>query len=300
MIKNIEELNIGKVYKDEPMKGHTTMKIGGPAKVFVEPRDENSLVQLMKYLKSEDIEYFLLGGGANLIVTDEGIDRVVVSTKALTDYEVEDDVITVGAGLSIVDMVMVAKEHNLTGAENLNKIPGTIGGGITMNAGAFGTEFADIVTSVKVLDSDMNVVKIPVEDMGFGYRQSNVKKDDLTVLSATIQLQKGAPKDITERMDYINTRRINSQPLNFPSAGSTFKRPEGHYAAKLIEDAGLKGVIHRGMRVSDKHSGFVINFNDGNFEDWLELINIIKKQVKDKYDVELELENMIIGEPYDY
>ena len=301
MIEKLKALDVGEVLANEPMSRHTTMRIGGPAKILVIPKDEESFIKVLRYLKNEGEDYFILGGGANLIVTDEGMSRIVVSTKeALNHSQVSSNNIIVGAGLSIVDMTQLARDNGLAGAEALSGIPGTIGGAVTMNAGAFGTEIKDVIKSVRVLDRDLNIVNIDKADMGFGYRQSNVKKEDLIVLSVEIELFEGDKEEIASKMEQITSRRIASQPLNYPSAGSTFKRPEGHYAAALIEDAGLKGMVHRGVRVSDKHSGFVVNHNNGSFKDWIELIRIIKKDIKDKTGVELELENMIIGEPYDY
>lgn len=297
LFEEIKNLDIGEVLKDEPMCNHTTFRIGGPADIFIRPKDEDSLVKLMKFLKSENVKPFILGQGSNLLVSDKGIRGVVVSIMdSLTELRVEDDIIITGAGNAVPAVSKFAQRCGLSGMEPISGIPGSIGGGVVMNAGAYGGEFKDIVIDVKVLNSNYEVEIIPNEEMKFRYRGSDVLEKGYIVLGTRLQLVKKPQEEIDSLMKELTDKRVSKQPLTYPSAGSTFKRPEGHFAAALIEEAGLKGLIHRGARVSDKHSGFIINHDKAEFRDVLELIRLVKKEVYDYCGIMLEPEVKIVGE----
>lgn len=297
-IKDLEDLNIGKILIDEPMKNHTTFEVGGPADIFIEPTNEEGLIKLMAYLRERSIEPFILGQGSNLLVTDKGIRGVVIKIHGcLTDLYLEDETtIYSGAGITVPRLSKFAQDNCLTGLEKISGIPGDVGGGVFMNAGAYGSEFKDVVKEVKVLTTDNKVEYIKNADMDFAYRQSLVKKKGYIVLGASFSLEKGVQAEIDDMVLDYTARRRNKQPLEWPSAGSTFKRPEGYYAGALIEEAGLKGLVHRGAMVSDKHSGFVINHNQATYQDIIELIRLIQLEVFNKSGVKLEREVKIVGE----
>lgn len=298
LLEKIKKLDVGLVRENEPMKNHTTFRIGGPADIFIKPRDEESLIRLMRLLREEGVEPFILGQGSNLLVTDKGIRGVVVCIHdALTDLYLEgEDIIYSGAGNTIPDVSKFAQKLSLTRMEEISGIPGDIGGGVFMNAGAYGGEFKDIVLDVKVLNKKNEIEYIKNSDMAFRYRGSAISEKGYIVLGARFQLAKGEQKEIDAKMEEFTSKRISKQPLNYPSAGSTFKRPEGYYAAALIEEAGLKGLIHRGAMVSDKHSGFIINHDNASYQDVIELIRLVQKEVFDFKGVKLEREVKIIGE----
>lgn len=298
ILKDLEDLNIGKILIDEPMKNHTTFEVGGPADIFIEPKDEEALIKLMAYLREKSIDPFVLGQGSNLLVTDKGIRGVVIKIHGcLTDLYLEDErTIYSGAGITVPRLAKFAQDNTLTGLEKISGIPGDVGGGVFMNAGAYGSEFKDVVKEVKVLTTENKVELIKNEDMEFSYRQSLVKKKGYIVLGASFSLEKGIQEEIDAMVSDYTARRRNKQPLEWPSAGSTFKRPEGYYAGALIEEAGLKGLVHRGAMVSDKHSGFVINHDHATYQDVIELIKLIQLEVYNKSGVKLEREVKIVGE----
>lgn len=297
LIDKIKELDIGLVLKDEPMKKHTTFRVGGPADIFIKPTDEDSLVKLMKFLNKENVAPFILGQGSNLLVRDEGIRGVVICIhKALTELTLDEDVIYTGSGNTVPDVAKFAQRNSLSNMEQVSGIPGSIGGAVVMNAGAYGGEFKDFVLDVKVLNKDMEVEYISNKDMEFRYRGSSVLDRGYIVLGARLKLVKKDQSEIDILMDDFTNRRVTKQPLNYPSAGSTFKRPEGYYAAALIEEAGLKGLVHKGAMVSKKHAGFIINHDDASYKDVIELIKLVQKEVYDYSGVMLEPEVKIIGE----
>ncbi|WFD10822.1 UDP-N-acetylmuramate dehydrogenase [Tepidibacter hydrothermalis] len=282
---------------DEPMKNHTSFKIGGPADILVTPTDENQLKEIMKYIKKESIPYFLMGNGSNLLVRDGGIRGVVVKiAQNYNKFEINENIIKAQSGILLSTLAKHIAKNCYKGFEFASGIPGTLGGAIAMNAGAYGGEMKDVVKSVKVLNQQGEIVELSNEEMEFGYRTSLVNKEKLIVLEVKLSLEKGNYEDIKNILDDLTVKRTTKQPLNVPSAGSTFKRPEGYYAGKLIEDSGLKGVRLKGAQVSDKHSGFVINAGGATAQDIMELIEFIKKTVYDKFKVELNEEVKIVGE----
>ncbi len=298
LTEKMKTLNIGTILVNEPMKNHTTFKIGGPADYFIIPNGVEELIELLDLVKSENLEYTIIGNGSNLLVSDLGIRGVVISiSEGFNEIEIEDDdIINVGAGLLVSSTSKFAQRHSLSGMEFASGIPGSIGGGITMNAGAYGGEFINIVKDVTVLTKDLEVKTLSNKEMNFRYRNSAVKDEGLIVLSTRLQLVKKDQEEIDTLVNELNFKRTSKQPLDLPSAGSTFKRPEGYFAAALIEEAGMKGLIHGGAKVSEKHSGFVVNFNNASFKDVVELIRLIQKEVYDKSGIMLEPEVKIIGE----
>lgn len=282
---------------DEPMKNHTSFKIGGPADILVTPTDENQLKEIIKYIKEENIPYFLMGNGSNLLVRDGGIRGIVVKiAQNYNKFEISENIIKAQSGILLSTLAKHIAKNCYKGFEFASGIPGTLGGAIAMNAGAYGGEMKDVVHSVKVLNQQGEIIEIPNEQMEFAYRTSVVNKEKLIVLEVKLSLEKGKYEDIKNILDDLTVKRTTKQPLNVPSAGSTFKRPEGYYAGKLIEDSGLKGVRLKGAQVSDKHSGFVINAGGATAQDIIELIEFIKKTVYDKFKVELNEEVKIVGE----
>lgn len=285
------------IRKDESMREHTSFRIGGKADYFVIPSSFNQVKQTTDILKKHGIPYFIMGNGSNLLVRDGGIRGVVIQIgSSLSNYKIEGETVYAQAGILLSALSERVLEEGLEGFEFASGIPGTIGGAMTMNAGAYGGEMKDIVQSVQVLDREGEIREIPCEEMDFGYRRSRVVREGLIVLGATFRLRKGNYEEIKEKIEDFTHRRNTKQPLSASSAGSTFKRPEGHFAGKLIDDAGLRGICYRDAQVSHLHCGFVINKGNASCEDVLELINMIKKTVYDKFQVELEEEVRIVGE----
>lgn len=297
-IENIfsDNKNIGKVLLDEPMKNHTSFKIGGPADIMIIPRNEKELVEGIKICKENNINYYIMGNGSNLLVSDKGIEGVVIKiSEEFGNIVVDDTTIKAESGALLTVVSKKALKNSLTGLEFASGIPGSVGGAITMNAGAYGGEMKDIVTKVRCLDSDGNIVEYSNEEMEFRYRKSRVEEEGLVVLSVEMELEKGDYKAIEEKMRELAEKRISKQPLHLPSAGSTFKRPEGYFAGKLIDDSGLRGIRYGGAQVSEKHCGFIVNINNATSNDVKTLIRTVQKIVKDNYGVELETELKIIG-----
>lgn len=248
-----------RIFTDEPMKKHTTFRVGGPADVLIQPK-RAELASVIRLCREYDIPYQVIGNGSNLLVGDRGIRGAVIEMLSKKDEIcVEDDCITVGAGMLLSKTANCAAEHGLTGMEFAAGIPGSIGGAVVMNAGAYGGEMKDILTAVTVLDKDGNEKKLTVEELELGYRTSCILKKGYIVTEAKMKLLHGEEKKIRARMDELKKQRVEKQPLEFPSAGSTFKRPEGYFAGKLIMDAGLRGYQVGDAQVSEKHCGFVIN-----------------------------------------
>lgn len=287
----------GKILFDEPMKNHTSFKIGGPADVLIIPNNEVELVEAIKCLRENNVKYFIMGNGTNLLVKDTGIRGAVIKiSDGFDKIDVKGDTIICQSGALLKNVAEVALKNSLTGFEFASGIPGTVGGAITMNAGAYGGEMKDIVSKVRVLDNNNNIVELSNGDMNFRYRGSRVIDQSLIVLGAEFKLEKGEPSAIEEKMMDLKNRRETKQPLEFPSAGSTFKRPEGYFAGKLIDDAGLRGLQYGDAQVSEKHCGFVINKGNATFDEVITLIKTIQKIVNDKFNVMLETEVKIIGD----
>ena len=281
---------------DEPMAKHTSFRIGGPAKRMAFPKTREQLVVLMGFLQDAGVKPLLIGNGTNLLVADKGLDTVVIDTSAeLSHIELTDEgEIAADAGVSLAKLALFAWKNGLTGLEFAHGIPGTLGGGVVMNAGAYGGEMKDVVTSVTYLDEGLSVRE--TDDAGFSYRHSRFSDTGCIVLGAEVSLHEDDPDAVRERMRSLAERRRSSQPLDMPSAGSTFKRPAGGYAAALIDEAGLKGCAVGGAQVSEKHAGFVVNRGGASFDDVLRLIEHIQNEVYRVSGIELEPEVKIIRE----
>lgn len=281
---------------DEPLKNHTTFKIGGNCIALIEPREISDIVETIKICRENSIKFFVIGNGSNLLVPDEGYNGVIIKLKGeFSTIQVEGEYLIVNSGAKLSEVYTVAYENSLTGFEFASGIPGTIGGAIYMNAGAYGGEMKDIVESVQVLDLDnFELRELKNEELEFSYRKSIIQRKNYIVTTIKLKLQKGNKEEINAVYEDLRERRNSKQPLNFGSAGSTFKRPEGHFASKLIEDAGLKGYHINDAWVSEKHSGFVVNKGNASYKEVMELIEYVQKVVFEKFGVKLETEVRIL------
>ncbi|MBR4117175.1 MAG: UDP-N-acetylmuramate dehydrogenase [Clostridia bacterium] len=282
--------------KAEEMKNHTSFKIGGNADYFVECCDENQLKEVIFKLKSLEIPYFILGKGSNLLVSDKGIRGAVLCLDGFNEISVDGDNITAGAGVKLARLCTAALENSLSGLEFAYGIPGSVGGALYMNAGAYGGEMSQVVLSARVLTEKGDIKEIGIDDMCLGYRTSVFKTNGDIILSVKVTLKKGNTAEIKAKMDDFMQRRKDKQPLEYPSAGSTFKRPEGYFAGALIEKNNLKGVCVGGAMVSVKHAGFVINYKDATASDVKMLMKKIQAVVKENDGVILEPEVIFVGE----
>ena len=285
-----------RVFTGEAMSRHTTFKIGGPADYFLMPDKDTDVGRIVKICKESAIPYFILGNGSNLLVGDGGYRGAVIQIyKNMSAVTVEGTEITVQAGALLSSVAAAAKNAALTGFEFAGGIPGTMGGAVVMNAGAYGGEMKDVLTEVTVMDEEGEIVTLPADKLELGYRTSIIKTAGYIVLEAKLQLKEGNPEVIRETMKDLTIRRTTKQPLEYPSAGSTFKRPEGYFAGKLIEDAGLKGYSVGGAQVSEKHAGFVINRENASPEEIRDLIEAVRTRVFETSGVRLEPEVKLLG-----
>lgn len=279
------------------MKKHTTFRIGGPAEYYLRPHSVDELRKILHICKRENLPFFILGNGSNLLVSDKGYQGVVIQLwKNMSDIEVDAHVIRAKAGALLSKIAVVALDNSLAGFAFASGIPGTLGGAVVMNAGAYGGEMKDVLEEVTVMDAEGNVICLKREELNLGYRTSIVKEKGYIVLEAVIRLKKGEASHIKEQMDDFKERRTSKQPLDMPSAGSTFKRPEGYFAGKLIMDTGLRGFRVGGAQISEKHCGFVVNTGDATAEDVKNLIEEVQKRVREKFGVTLEPEVKFLGE----
>lgn len=287
----------GRCLLDEPMAKHTTFRVGGPARVYCTVDTEESLVRLLQELAATGQDYFALGNGSNLLVSDRGYDGVIVHLgKGMDRIYVEGNRLIAGAGAQMAAVAQAALEHGLTGLEFASGIPGTLGGGVIMNAGAYGGELCQVVTRVKAVDAQGTLLTYSGKEMDFGYRHSRLKGTGSIVTEVTMELTPGDAGQIRATMEEMNGKRREKQPLNYPSAGSTFKRPEGYFAGKLIQDAGLAGYRVGGASVSTKHCGFVVNDGNGTATDIYRLIQEITAKVRENSGVTLEPEVILLGD----
>lgn len=282
---------------DIPLKQYTTFRVGGPADCLIEIESTSQLVQLIEYLRVIESPYFILGNGSNLLVSDQGYSGVVLRiADKMSAVTVKENKMEIQAGAFMSKAAKIALENGLTGLEFASGIPGTIGGGIVMNAGAYGGEFSQIVESVSVIDKKGQIMTLDNETMEFGYRTSVVKKYGCVITSVCLKLAQEDPEKIKARMEELASLRKEKQPLTYPSAGSTFKRPEGNYAGKLIMEAGLKGLSVGDAQVSEKHCGFIINKGNAKASEIYELIQMVSDKVYDYANVRLEPEVILLGE----
>lgn len=286
-----------RVFTGEAMSRHTTFKIGGPADYFLMPDKDTDVGRIVKICKESAIPYFILGNGSNLLVGDGGYRGAVIQIyKNMSAVTVEGTKITVQAGALLSSVAAAAKNAALTGFEFAGGIPGTMGGAVVMNAGAYGGEMKDVLTEVTVMDEEGEIVTLPADKLELGYRTSIIKTAGYIVLEAKLQLKEGIPEVIRETMKDLTIRRTTKQPLEYPSAGSTFKRPEGYFAGKLIMDSGLAGYQVGGAQVSEKHCGFVINAGGATARDVRTLMDNVRDIVYKKYGVTLEPEVKFLGD----
>ena len=281
---------------NEQLKPYTTFRVGGPATYFVEPESIQQVQGLISLCKEHQIDWFVIGNGSNLLVSDEGYDGMIISLQKHFSHVIhEDGQIRAEAGAMIAKVSNTAKKHSLTGLEFAAGIPGTVGGALVMNAGAYGGEIKDTLIEAVVLTEQGEVLTLEASQLELGYRKSCILDKKYIVLEALFGLQKGNEEKIKEDMEHYNEQRRLKQPLDKASAGSTFKRPEGHFAAKLIEDAGLKGYQIGDAAVSDKHAGFVVNLGNATSKDIINVCNYVADTVKEKFQVSLEMEVKKIG-----
>ena len=282
---------------DEPMSRHTTFRTGGPADIYIEPSGVEELKQVLDICREENLAYTIIGNGSNLLVGDGGYRGVLISFgKPFAQVTIEGAQVRTGAGALLSAVAKQVLNASLTGFEFAAGIPGTIGGAVVMNAGAYGGELCQVLREATVLTPEGEVKTLPAEELELGYRTSCVQKNGYIVLEAVLQLQPGNADDIRAVMDALASKRREKQPLEYPSAGSTFKRPEGHFAGRLIQDAGLRGFRVGGAQVSEKHCGFVINRDHATSADILSLCRQVQEKVKAQFGVELELEVKLLGE----
>lgn len=295
--KFCELLGKDKVLFEEPMSSHTTFRIGGPAEVFLMPESYEQIRSALALCREEGLPYFVLGNGSNLLVSDSGYWGVIIQMdRNMGDIELKGTEIRACAGALLSSVAAAARKASLTGFEFAGGIPGTLGGAVVMNAGAYGGEMKDVLREVTVMTKEGDIRVIPSDRLELGYRTSIIKKAGYLVLEAVISLEKGDPQAIQEKTKELASKRTEKQPLDYPSAGSTFKRPEGYFAGKLIMDSGLRGFRVGGAQVSEKHCGFVINTGGATAKDVKELMDHVIRTVKEKYNITLEPEVKFLGE----
>lgn len=296
LCEKLSQLGIGYM-ENEPMSRHTSFKIGGPADVFVTLSDVSDITNTVSLCRCENVPLTVIGNGSNLLVSDDGIEGLVLRVfSSKGDISKNDGgIVTVSASLPLTFVCNYAQKNSLSGMEFAFGIPGTVGGALFMNAGAYGGRMKDVIVSADVLMPDGEIKTFNAEEMNLSYRNSIFKTNGGIILSVTLKLEEGNSDEIKEKMDYISNRRKSEQPLQYPSAGSVFKHPEGYYAGALIEQCGLKGKKIGGAQVSEKHSGFIINTDNATCKDVLDLVRFIKQTVFDNYSVVLETEIRPIG-----
>ena len=295
MFKDIESLNVGKVSYNVDLSRYTTYKISATGAVLVEPTDIEKLKVLVKYIKEKNYKYKVLGNGSNLIFSNPFYDGILIKLNCFDDLEINENIVTVGAGYNLMKLALKCSMMGLAGFEFATGIPGSVGGSVYMNAGAYNSDISNVIVSASVLTPDLEVVTFNKSDFDFSYRMSYFQKyPGFICLSAKFKLVFGNKDEIMQLVNDRRERRIVSQPLEFPSAGSVFRNPTGDYAGRLIEESGFKGVIHGGAQVSMKHANFIVNIGGATGRDVKELITDIKDTIKKKYGIELKVEQEFV------
>lgn len=285
------------IHLQEPMAAHTTFRVGGPADCLIEMESGEQLRKMQHYLRQIEIPFTVIGNGSNLLVSDRGYRGFILQVgKKMSDIRVEGNTIIAQAGALMSQVAKAAMEHGLTGFEFASGIPGTIGGGVVMNAGAYGGEMSQIVERVSVISREGEALELDNDTMEFGYRSSTIRNQPFIVTELVFTLKPGDSREIRARMEELSARRREKQPLEYPSAGSTFKRPEGYFAGELIMNAGLRGFRIGGAAVSDKHCGFIVNKSKATADDIMDVICEVQATVKDKFGVDLEPEVICLGD----
>ena len=296
LIKELKKMDLGKIVTDASLKEYTTYKIGGIARVIVYPKNIECLVKLIKKIKALNIKYMVLGNGSNVLFSDAFYDGIIIKLDELNKIDFYNNKVVVGAGASLMKVAYQSIRRGLSGLEFATGIPGTIGGAVYMNAGAYKSDMGYVVSKIKVLTPKMTVITMVNRELDFHYRTSFLKKNKGYIcLEATIQLKEGNKEEIEQLVADRKKRRLESQPLEYPSAGSVFRNPTDMFAGKLIEDLGYKGLIKGGAKISEKHANFIVNFNKAKADDVKELIDFIKDAVKEKYGVDLICEQELIN-----
>lgn len=296
IIKKLQAIMaVENIKENEPMKNHTSFKVGGPADLFLMPQSRAELQAVLEICKESQKPLYIMGNGSNLIVRDKGYSGIIINTKALNQVETVGETLIAEPGISLKDLANVALKEKLTGLEFASGIPGSLGGAVTMNAGAYDGEMKGVITSITVILEDGSLKTIPADQCHFGYRSSILQQHHWVLVSVELGLKNGDYQQIEAKMLDLNDQRQSKQPLEYPSAGSTFRRPVGYYAGKLVQDAGFQGYAIGGAQVSEKHSGFVINKGGATAADILNLIGAIQAAVKEKFDVDLKTEVIVIG-----
>nr|WP_159722249.1 UDP-N-acetylmuramate dehydrogenase [Enterococcus sp. CSURQ0835] len=291
-----KELPTVKLLFDEPLMNYTFTKTGGPADVLAFPKNNQEVKALLDFARAQDLPWLVLGNASNLIVRDGGIRGIVIMLTDMTEIKAAGNLVTAQAGAKLIDTTYVALDHSLAGFEFACGIPGSIGGAVFMNAGAYDGQLQDVFQSAEILLADGTIETWTSEQMNFAYRHSAVQDQPAIVLSATFELTLGDHDQIEKRMTELTELRQLKQPLEYPSCGSVFKRPVGHFTGKLIQEAGLQGLKWGGAQISEKHAGFIVNIDHATATDYIELIAHIQQVIKEKFDVTLETEVRIIGE----
>ncbi|MEN3037537.1 MAG: UDP-N-acetylmuramate dehydrogenase [Candidatus Kryptonium sp.] len=292
-LEEIREIVKGKILINEPLAKYSTFKIGGPADLYIEPKDVDELLNLIRYLKDREIDFVILGNGSNVLISDEGFRGAVINLESgLNFIRFENEYVVAGAGVKLAKFVDFCIENGFRGVEMLAGIPGTLGGAIIMNAGAYSGEISDYLVDVDVI-RNLNLIRLKKEECGFGYRTSNLLGD--VVVQARFKFPRGDVEEMKKIRREILIKRNQTQPVNFPNVGSIFKNPPGNYAGKLIDEAGLKGVQIGDAQISEKHANFIINKGNATARDVLELIKLAQRKVYEKFGIKLELEVKLIG-----
>ena len=293
---DLVSMNIGKVIENEPMYKHTTYKVGGPAKIFVKAKDIDSLIQTLKYCRDHDIKRMVIGNGSDLLFSDKEYDGVIISMKSFDDVKMNGSTIVAQAGVSMIALAYSSAKAGLSGFEFMGGIPGDMGGGIFMNAGAYKYCMADVFKCARVLDDELNVITLSKEDMEFSYRHSVLQKHpNWIILDATFEMTAKDPGEIRKVLDKRKERRMSTQPWNFACAGSVFRNPDEKPAWRYIDEAGLRGYEIGGAQVSPKHSNFIVNNGYASAKDILDLIRLVEKTVYEKFEVKLHKEVILVN-----
>jgi len=291
-----QHIKPAKIKLDESLQQYTMTKLGGKANVFVLPETEEEAIAVIRYAHLNNIPLLMLGNGSNMVVRDGGMRGIVVTFAHLDEIHINDDHVYAQSGALIKDVSKLAAAASLTGFEFACGIPGSIGGAMAMNAGAYGGEIKDIIISSKVLTKEGDILILSKEELELGYRQSSIAKKGYYVLSSEFQLAQGVQEEIDAKIADLTFQRESKQPLEYPSAGSVFKRPPGHFAGKLIQDSGLQGKGVGGAEVSTKHAGFIVNKGNATATDYIATIRMVQRAVKEKFDIDLETEVKIVGD----
>ena len=296
VINFIEENNIGKYLENVSMKNYTTYRVGGNAKLMVYPKDSKKLIMLLKELNDNNVKYKILGNGSNTLFSDKEYDGVIIKLDCFDNITFFRNTVKAGCGVNLIKLSNMTVRKSLSGLEFATGIPGTVGGAVYMNAGAYKSDMGYVVKSVKVITPNLEIITMTNKELDFHYRSSFLQKNPGYIcLEASIQLKKGDKNEMLELVRDRKERRLQSQPLEYPSAGSVFRNPTDFFAGKLIEDLGYKGLIRGGAKISEKHANFIVNFNNAASEDIMTLINFIKEEVYDKYGIELKVEQEFVN-----